>query len=178
MRSCPAITMMRIPPMSNRIVSTLTPVVCPECLHQFEVVPLQSVVSGHLHNVRTEGAYLVADVTLVPAELPVEPQSPYASSRADELAPRDPPMSEYERAGGAEPDTRCDPCIAPTCAHGYTVCKPCKFPAPEARSAPLQAGPPPGLMHAGKPCDRKPWCVSYLGHPGNCDAGTQTDRHA
>lgn len=33
-------------------------------------------------------------------------------------------------------------------------------------------------MHAGKPCVRNNWCVSYRGHPGACDPGKQTDRHA
>jgi hypothetical protein len=38
----------------------------------------------------------------------------YASSRADELAPRgEPPYAEVA-----------------TCTHGYTRCMPCKFPAP------------------------------------------------
>lgn len=42
--------------------------------------------------------------------VPEETISPYASSRADELAPR---FADI-----------------PTCTHGYTRCMPCKFPAP------------------------------------------------
>jgi hypothetical protein len=40
--------------------------------------------------------------------------SAYASSRADELAPREPPPAYAN---------------VPTCVHGYTRCMPCKFPA-------------------------------------------------
>lgn len=48
------------------------------------------------------------------AIVPTETTSPYASSRADELAPRgEPPYAEVA-----------------TCTHGYTRCMPCKFPPP------------------------------------------------
>lgn len=42
----------------------------------------------------------------------------YASSRADELAPRNPP----------EPRDNKPYADVPTCTHGYTRCMPCKFP--------------------------------------------------
>lgn len=47
--------------------------------------------------------------------------SPYASSRADELAPR---------AVGMVPALGAPFADIPTCTHGYRRCMPCKFPPP------------------------------------------------
>lgn len=53
------------------------------------------------------------------------PESPYASSRADELAPRDPPSSDPAVVWNEAPSV-----MVPVCVHGYTRCMPCKFPTP------------------------------------------------
>lgn len=67
----------------------------------------------------TAAKTIMGNVPIVPTETNF-PESPYVSSRADELA-----SAAVGAIGRAYADI-------PTCAHGYTRCMPCKFPPAKA----------------------------------------------